>query len=99
MLSQMYLDNNVQEKNLLQWCINTPGDNLAQVKTLCNVVCEAQDNNAQEKISIMDIIFWYFLILYQIFFSPQVKWSMIISNKYGIYKFPYELPNDLRFGS
>ena len=50
MLPQMYLSNNVQEKNLLQWCLNTPGDNLAQVKTLCNVVLEAQDSNAQEQI-------------------------------------------------
>ena len=28
----------------------------------------------------MDIIFWDFLILYQIFFSPQVKRSVIVSN-------------------
>ena len=40
----------------------------------------------------MDIIFWDFLILYQIFFSPQVKRSVIITNKNGI----YEIPNDLR---
>ena len=43
----------------------------------------------------MDIIFEDFLILYQKFFSPQVKQSMIISNKHGIYEFPYELPNKL----
>ena len=42
--------------------------------------------------TIMDIKFSNFLILYQMFFSPQVKRSVIISNKYGI----YELPNDLR---
>ena len=40
----------------------------------------------------MDIIFWDFLILYQIFFSPQVKRSVIITNKNGI----CEIPNDLR---
>ena len=40
----------------------------------------------------MDIIFWDFLILYQIFFSPQVKPSVITSNKHDI----YELPNILR---
>ena len=40
----------------------------------------------------MDIIFWDFLILYQNLFSPQVKRSVIISNKHGT----YELPNDLR---
>ena len=32
----------------------------------------------------------------QIFLSPQVKGSVIISNKYGIYELPHELPNDLR---
>ena len=46
----MYLDNIAQEKNLLQWCLKTPGVNLAQVKTLCNVVLEAQDNITQEKL-------------------------------------------------
>ena len=42
----------------------------------------------------MDIIFWNFLILYQFFFSPKVKRSVIISNKYGIYEPPHELQND-----
>ena len=42
----------------------------------------------------MDIIFRNFLILYKIFFSPQVKRSVIISNKNGIYELPHELPND-----
>ena len=28
----------------------------------------------------------------QIFLSPQVKWSVIISNKHGIYELPHELP-------
>ena len=32
----------------------------------------------------------------QIFFSVQVKWSLIIINKYGIYELLHELPNDLR---
>ena len=32
----------------------------------------------------------------QIFPSPQVKGSVIISNKYGKYKLPYEFLNDLR---
>ena len=46
----------------------------------------------QKKIlqTIMDIIFWDFLILYQILFSPQVKRKMIISNKQGIYGMPHE---------
>ena len=29
-------------------------------------------------------------------FSPQVKRSVIISNKHGIYELLHELPNDLR---
>ena len=36
------------------------------------------------------------MIFYQIFFSPQVKRTMIISNKYGIYELPDELLNNLR---
>ena len=35
-------------------------------------------------------------MFYQIFFSPQVKRSAIISDKHGIYELPNELPNDLR---
>ena len=41
-------------------------------------------------------IFWDFLILYQIFFSLQVKYSVIISNKLGIDELPQELPSDFR---
>ena len=44
----------------------------------------------------MGIILWDFLMLYQIFISPQVKRSAIISNKQGVYELPQELPNDLR---
>ena len=40
----------------------------------------------------MDIIFWDFLMFYQIFFSPQVKWCVIISNKHGIFELPHEFP-------
>ena len=32
----------------------------------------------------------------QIFLSPQMKRSVIISNNYGIYELPHKLPNDLR---
>ena len=32
----------------------------------------------------------------QFFLSPQVKRRVIISNKYGIYELPHELPNNLR---
>ena len=44
----------------------------------------------------MLIIFWDILIDKQIFFSPQVKRSVIVSNKYNIYELPHELLNDLR---
>ena len=44
----------------------------------------------------MVIIFGNFLMFDQIFYSPQVKRSVIISNKHGIYVLPYKLPNSLR---
>ena len=34
-------------------------------------------------------------MFYQIFLSPQVKGSVIISNKHGIYELLQELQNDL----
>ena len=45
---------------------------------------------------ILVMIFSDFLMLYQIFFSPQVKRVMIICNEHGIYELPDELPKDLR---
>ena len=47
----------------------------------------------------MDTIFWEFWLLNQIFFSPQVKRSVIISNKHGTKALHHELPNDLRLGN
>ena len=44
----------------------------------------------------MVIIFLEFLMFDQIFLSPQIKRSVIISNKHGIYELPHELPNNLR---
>ena len=35
-------------------------------------------------------------MFHQIFLSPKVRRSAIISNKHGIYEFPHELPKDLR---
>ena len=35
-------------------------------------------------------------MFYKIFLSPQVKRSPIISNKYGIYELPLEMPNSVR---
>ena len=43
----------------------------------------------------METILWDFLIFYQIFLSPQVKRSAIISNKQHVYELFHELPNDL----
>ena len=43
----------------------------------------------------MVIVFWYFLMVEQIFFSQQVKRSVIIGNKYDIYELPHELPHKL----
>ena len=43
----------------------------------------------------MVIIFSDFLMFDQIFVSPQMRRSVIISNKHGIYEIPHEL-NDLR---
>ena len=45
--------------------------------------------------TIIFIIFWDFLMFYQVFLSLQVKRWMIISYKHGIYELPHELPNDL----
>ena len=46
--------------------------------------------------TILAILFWDLSMFYQIFFSPQVKRSVIISNKHGIIDLPCKLPNDLR---
>ena len=47
-------------------------------------------------VTTMFIIFWDILIDEQIFFSPQVNRSVIISIKHGIYELPHEFLNDLR---
>ena len=53
-----------------------------------------------EESTIIFIIFWDVLIFYQIYLSPQVKRSVIISDKDGItyhgIELPDELLNDLR---
>ena len=46
--------------------------------------------------TIILIIFWDFLMFYQIFLSPPVKRCVITTYKQGIYELPHELPNDLR---
>ena len=42
------------------------------------------------------IIFWDFLMFWQIFLPPQVKRRAIITYKHGIYKLPHKLSNELR---
>ena len=54
---------------------------------------EKQKKNLQK---IMDIKRQDILMLSQIFFSPQVKKRVIISNKHGIYELAPELLNKLR---
>ena len=46
--------------------------------------------------TIIFIVFWDFLVFYQIFFSPQAKRCSIITYEHGIYELPHELPKDLR---
>ena len=46
--------------------------------------------------TIMEIILGDFLMLYQIFFSSQVKRSTIISNKKDVCELPHELLNYLK---
>ena len=46
--------------------------------------------------TIIFIIFWDFLMFYQIFLSPHVKQCAIIAYKHGIYEMPHELPNNVR---
>ena len=45
----------------------------------------------------MEIILWDFLMIYQIFLSPQVKQNVISINKQDVYELPHELLNNLRF--
>ena len=50
-----------------------------------------------KRTTIIFMIFWEFLVFYQISLSPKVKRWAIITNKHGVYELPHELPNDLRF--
>ena len=56
-----------------------------------NISC-SQKHNMQKKIlqTVIFIIFWDFLMFYQIFFSPQVRWCATITYKHGIYELPFE---------
>ena len=52
------------------------------------------ENCKKPTISLM--IYWDFLMFYQISLSPQVKPRAIITYKYGIYELPNQLLKDLR---
>ena len=57
----------------------------------------AEITDAIEKLStIIFIVFWDFLMFYQIFLSPQVKRCTIIVYKHCIYELPHELRNNLK---
>ena len=45
--------------------------------------------------TVIVIVYWNFSMFCQMFFSSQLKRSVIISNKHGKYELPYELPNIL----
>ena len=49
--------------------------------------------------TIISIIFWHFLIFYQVLLSPQVKRCAIITYEHDIYALPQALPNELRLRS
>ena len=49
-----------------------------------------------QQATILVVIFYDFLMFYQIFLSPQVKRLVIISNKHCKYDYPHQLQNDLR---
>ena len=70
------------------------------------IIAKSQEEKLQNSIhgqrsstsiaTIMVTIFWDFLILYQIFSLPQVKWCIVISNSNGMHEFQDESQNDLR---
>ena len=53
----------------------------------------------QFRFAIISIIFWAFLMFYQIFLSSQVKRRAIISNNHGLYELPHELRTAPDLGS
>ena len=56
-------------------------------------------NKRKKKLQTIMAIFSDILMFDQILLSPQVKGSMIISNKHGMYELPHNLPEDLRLRS
>ena len=82
-----------EKQNLEKKCEDfkwkTPDTNGLNKKTDYNTKSALIINEISDS-TIMVIIFWDFLIFYEILFSSQVKLSVIISNKNGIYDLPHE---------
>ena len=94
-------------KHIRYWCVQcrNQGFELTPCKfilmigmdTLTDIFCSKQSKKLYfQKTTIMVIIFWDLLIICQIFLSPQVKRSVIISNKHGICELSHDLLNNLR---
>ena len=69
---------------------------LAQTWQFLTNLAVNEDVKSKKKFTIIFIIFWDFLMFYQIFLSPQEKQWAIISYKHGIYELPHDLRNDLK---
>ena len=61
---------------------------------LCGKLVSSEPIMTNDNLTVT-LVGFFFLMFYQIFLSPQVKKSMISSNKDGSYELPYELPKDL----
>ena len=68
------------------WCLRVEVDKVTYIVLVVKVAL----------FTIMAIMFWDFLVFDEIFFSPAVKQSVIISNKHGIHELSHELPKNLR---
>ena len=86
-------------KQVYHPCITNEPTNQVIIEEICQsfTVLFAENNFFLKIISTtMDIIFCEFRLLYQIFFPPQVKQSVIKTNNYGIYELSQGLLNDVR---
>ena len=96
-------------KSGMDFLLETKSSNFLSIKTsyLSNLKIDKIKSNQRSFVplhnwmthfeaAIIFIIVSAFLMFYQIFFSPQVKQSAIITYKHGMYELPHELPNDLR---
>ena len=83
--------NNGNTRSIFEICLKLPIVNFEQISHISWCfhcwIWTSKCRLGTIKSTIIFIIFWRFLAVEQIFLSPQVKWSVIISNK---------LQNDLR---